>query len=380
MDDLSFTNIAGKTLMISIMDVKGVIEKYKKAVVQLATPFTTGTGFYLEDYKLIVTNEHVVHDNRYVIVKSNYFKKQLVRVAFTDQKYDLAFLQPPDEHEMLNVSLAVNENYTQGEQIIAVGHPFGLKYTATQGIISNTLHEAKGINYLQHDAALNPGNSGGPLVNLHGRILGINTFIIRDGNNIGFSLPSKYLRKTLDEFTLAESNSGTRCQSCGNLVFNKLIEEKYCPFCGTSLVLPSQIEAYEPIGINRTIEMMLSELGYDVRLARIGMQNWELERGSAKIRISYHNKTGLISGDVYLCSLPKDNIKPLYTYLLRENYDLKDLSLSIVGQDVLLSLLIFDRYFNVETGQEMFRRLVEKADYYDNILIEEYGARWIKGV
>ena len=121
---------------------------------------------------------------------------------------------------------------------------------------------------------------------------------------------------------------------------------------------------------------MLKTAGYDVRLARKGPSIWEVEKGSANINISYHEKTGLIVGDAHLCLLPKKNIKPIYKYLLKENFHLEGLTFSIKGRDIILSLLIYDRYLNEETGMELLKHLFERADYYDNILVEEYGAIW----
>ena len=88
----------------------------------------------------------------------------------------------------------------EGEPIIAIGHPFELKYSTTKGIVSNTRHIIGDIQYIQHDAALNPGNSGGPLIDASGQIIGVNTFIIKDGNDIGFSLPAKILSETIKAF------------------------------------------------------------------------------------------------------------------------------------------------------------------------------------
>ncbi|MBK6948068.1 MAG: hypothetical protein IPH16_08450 [Haliscomenobacter sp.] len=84
----------------------------------------------------------------------------------------------------------------------------------------------------------------------------------------------------------------------------------------------------------------------------------------------------MITGDAYLCMVPKENIKPLYEFLLRQNYLMEGLSLSIKDQDIILSLLIYDRYLNLETGLHLFKYLFEKADYYDNILVEQFGAIW----
>ncbi len=359
--------------------MKEVIETYKNVLIQIATPLSTGTGFYLRDHHLIVTNDHVVRGNREVVVDGKTIEKQLVKVVFSDPKYDLAFLNGPTGLESAPmVKLSEQQRISEGEQVIAIGHPYGLKYSATQGIISSTSHIQNNIPYLQHDAALNPGNSGGPLVNLSGDIIGVNTFVLRDGQNIGFSLPARFLAEAISEFDKGQGHIGTRCSSCSNFVYEHTVEKGYCPHCGAKVELPSQVDEYEASGMNRTIESILEKTGHPVKLSRRGPNSWELQQGSARIHISYYDKNGLIIGDAQLCQLPKDNIKPLYEYLLRQNYVSEGLSLSVREQDIILSLLIHDRYLKPETGEKLFRRLFEKADYYDDILIREYGAQMKK--
>jgi serine protease Do len=163
-----------------------------------------------------------------------------------------------------------------------------------------------------------------------------------------------------------------------NLVFEPQVEEGYCPHCGSKITVLSDLEPYEPSGVNKTIEQMLLELGYNISLSRRGPNNWEIIQGSAKVNVSYHQKTGLIVGDAYLATLPKKNIKPIYKYLLQRNYEMESLTFSLRGQDIIISLLIYDQYLNVDSALEMFRHLFEKADYYDDILVEEYGALWKK--
>lgn len=358
--------------------MKEIIDRYRYVVVQIATPYSTGTGFYLKDQHLIITNEHVVRDNREVVVEGETFEKQLARVLYIDERYDLAFLEAPGREEIPEVHLANGRQLREGEVILAIGHPFGLKYTTTQGIVSNTTHEANDLQYIQHDAALNPGNSGGPLVNKQGEIVGVNTFVIRDGDNIGFSLPIHYLLEALREFKSAKGRFGARCPSCSNIVFDDTVDKGYCPHCGARVQLPNQVEDYAAIGVAKTIEDMLTQLGHDVRLTRRGPNNWEIQEGSARISISYHEKSGLITGDAYLCLLPRENIKDLYEYLLRQNYETEGLTFSIKEkeQDIILSLLIYDRYLNVETGLQLFQHLFGRSDFYDNVLVEDFGAKW----
>jgi serine protease Do len=355
------------------MDTKSIIDRYKSTVIQIATPYSTGTGFYLADCNLIITNEHVVRDNKSVVIVGEGLEKQMVDVVFIDRKYDLAFLTVPVDHKMPSIALRdTTSPPAEGEEIIAVGHPYGLKYTVTKGIISNTMHEVSGINYIQHDAALNPGNSGGPLISKHGRIVGINTFIVKNGSNIGFSLPARYLESAIEDFQKGEGTPGVRCTACAHMVFENTIEEKYCPKCGSNIMLISEIDAYEPTGISKAIE----EMNHDIDLSRMGPSNWTINRGSAKINIAYHEKSGLITGDAYLAKLPGGNVLDLYTFLLEHNYKLEGLTFSVKDQDVILSLLIFDQYMDSQIAKKLFTHLTTSADHFDDILVDRFGARW----
>ncbi len=359
------------------MNKAEIIDIFRDLVIQIATPYSTGTGFILKDEGVIITNEHVIRDNKRVVVRGSTFDKALADVIYADPKYDLAFLSI-EEAPSIKHSIKFSKNITllEGDRVIAVGHPFGLKYTATEGIVSNLRHEEDGINYIQHDAALNPGNSGGPLLSKSGEVIGVNTFIIKDGNNIGFSLPINYLIDTLDIFLSKNNAEAVRCNSCLNIIFEENVENGYCEHCGAKVHLIKEIEPYEPVGVNKTIEDMLIKSGYDIDLSRRGPNQWNIKKGSANINVSYHIKSGLIIGDAYLGLLPSQNIKPIYRYLLKENHTLEGLTLSVKGQDIILSLLIYDQYLNVTSAQRLFEHLFEAADHYDNILVEEYGASW----
>jgi len=355
-----------------------IIDSVRDLVIQIATPYSTGTGFYLKSANLIITNEHVIRENKRVVIKGKDIPKQICDVVYMDPRYDLAFLAPPKDVELDEPHFLEDGVLSEGDVVIAVGHPFGLNYTATEGILSNLRHEQDGINYIQHDAALNPGNSGGPLLNLDGKIIGVNTFIIKDGNNIGFSLPVHYLRSTLETFLANGIQEAVRCTSCLNIIFNDNIQNGYCQHCGSKVLKISDIEPYEPVGVNKTIEKMLVDADYDIDLSRRGPNQWQIKKGSAIINISYHVKSGLIIGDAYLCLLPSTDIKPIYTYLLKENYKLEGLTLSVKGQDIILSLLIYDQYLNIDSAKKLFNHLFAAADDYDNVLVEEYGAVWKK--
>lgn len=359
------------------MESNEIIEQYQNAIIQIATQGGTGTGFYLKEYDLIVTNDHVISNSAEVTIAGKSFDKTLSRVWYTDRKHDLAFLEAPAKVELPEIRLGLIENMKDGDKVLAIGHPYGLNYTATQGVISKVDRIRDGLKFIQIDAAINPGNSGGPLVNNAGEVVGVNSFIIKGGDNLGFALPVNYLREALQMYLPNKGQASTRCFSCGQLVLAGNIDSaKYCPGCGTEVKLPEMPEKEEePVGIQKTIEDILKELGKDIKLAREGKNNWSVKEGSAKIKIVYNPDNFFIAGDAYLCQLPADaaKIKPLYKFLLQENYKTKNLVLSCAKQNVVLSCLMYDMDVTKESGTNAFRNLFSQADHYDDILKKEYG-------
>jgi len=354
-----------------------IIERYQNAIIQIATQTGTGSGFYIKEYDVIVTNNHVVDNSPEVTIQGKVFAKSLSRVWYTDKKHDLAFLEPPVGATLAEISLG---NYTEmkdGDDVVAIGHPYGLNYTATQGVISKVDRIRDGLKYIQIDAAINPGNSGGPLVNDKGQIIGVNSFIIRGGDNLGFALPVDYLRTALQLYMPYRGGVSTRCVSCDYLVTTSNIDSgKYCASCGTEVKLPEMPEKeVEAVGVAKTIETILRELGKDIKLARNGANNWEVTEGSAKIKIAYNATNFFIAGDAFLCQMPADplKIKSLYQFLLEDNYKLNGLVLSCSGQNIVLSCIMYDLDVTVENGKEQFEKLFKKADEYDDLLKNNFG-------
>lgn len=164
-----------------------------------------GSGVIVSSDGYVLTNNHVVADADRVVVKTQDGVEHQAKVVGTDPKTDVAVLKI-DASNLMAARLANSEEARVGDWVIAVGGPFGLENTVTAGIISATGRDTVGItdyeNFLQTDAAVNPGNSGGPLVNLHGEVVGINTAIAsRSGSNagIGFAIPSNLAKSIMDD-------------------------------------------------------------------------------------------------------------------------------------------------------------------------------------
>ena len=362
------------------MAIQDVIERYQNAVVQIATKGGTGTGFYLQAYDLIVTNNHVVRDAHHATIKGRTFGKQLSRVVLADEKHDIAFLMPPKNvNDFPDLHLGDYGVLKDGDEVVAIGHPYGLNYTATQGVISRVARVQQGIRYIQIDAAINPGNSGGPLVNEQGEVVGVNTFIIKGGDNLGFALPVSYLKEALDQYLPIRGELAIRCPSCSTLVTRQNLDnDKYCPNCGTKIDFPVEVagEEEDPVsGMAKTIEDILEKLGHNPDIARTGQNRWEIEVGSARVKVSFNPENYFIISDAILCQLPRQNIATLYTYLLKENYHMRSKLFSLQGDNIVLSSLIYDMELSVENGTPLFDDLFRKADFYDTLLIEQYGCQ-----
>jgi serine protease Do len=359
------------------MSIPETIARYQDAVVQIATSGGTGTGFYLYQYDLVVTNNHVVRDTRRAIIKGRSFSRQLSPVVFADEKYDLAFLMPPrNVNDLPEMKLGAYETLHDGDEVLAIGHPYGLNYTATRGVISRVNRVQGGLNYIQTDAAINPGNSGGPLVNRQGEVIGVNSFIIRGGDNLGFALPVSYLKEALDQYLPLRGEMVIRCPSCSTLVTPATLDGgKYCPNCGTRIRFPGPEPADEgpAPGIAKAVELTLHRLGHDPELARKGLNHWEVGEGSSQIRISYNPDTYFIIADAFLCRLPKQQLAPLYAFLLRENSAMRREHFSLKEDNIVLSALIYDPEFTAEKGTPVLQELFHRADFYDNLLQEQYG-------
>lgn len=362
-----------------LYNTKDIAHQFEEVLVKVSTPFGVGSGFIVDQYSLIITNEHVVRGHKKVVIEGKNFSKQLTDVVYIDQSFDLAFIKSVQDMNTRTVHIKSSVDIEEGEHVLALGHPFDLRYSVTQGIVSNTTYFDNHLRYIQHDAALNPGNSGGPLLDTKGQIIGVNSFIFSEGQNMGFALASPHLLTCLDEFRKGGGRPGVRCTSCLSICFeNKSHKLTHCPHCGTRLTYISQLENYAPCGISLLIEDTIQDLGYDVPLVRQGMNHWILEKGSSSMHLSYYEKNGLVIADVYLCSLPKVRLDKIYAYMLKQNYILEGISFSLKNQNIILSMVIHDQYIQVKSLKKMLENLLTHADRYDDIFVDEFGADWIE--
>lgn len=353
------------------MNTQIILEQYVENIIQIMTPYGTGTGFIINDY--IITNSHVVSGLKEVVISSKTIKRTIATVIYDDPYLDLAFIAYDFERPKTKLHLTT-QVVEDGDVTIAIGHPYGLNYTATEGIVSRATRLQGDLEYIQIDAAINPGNSGGPLLNSSGEVIGINTFIIQNANNLGFSLPYYYIQEAIDAFKNQDSQNIIKCPSCKNLIDEKRIEKDYCPECGVKLeVARLRRKGYKPTGATKLLESILESLNINVTLARRSQSSWRIDEGSARIDINYY-ENGIIIGDTKLCAIPSENINKIYDYLLEENHKLSYLQFSINENSIYLSYLIVDSSLTKDEGKIALERLIKYSNKYDDILINNFGA------
>jgi len=163
-----------------------------------------GSGFIIDEKGIVITNNHVIQGAEDVFVRVNGEKNIKAKVIGADPGMDLAVLQIESDQKFTPVKFGDSDTARIGDWVIAIGNPFGLGGTVTAGIISarnRSIGLSRYEDYIQTDASINQGNSGGPLFNMDGDVVGINTAILGQSGSIGigFAIPSNSAQKVINQ-------------------------------------------------------------------------------------------------------------------------------------------------------------------------------------
>lgn len=194
-----------------VLNVADIVERANRSVVNVQSSTqeggtSFGSGFFVDKNGLVVTNYHVIREaissSGAITITTSDGESYPASVKGYDDSTDIALLEIKAKGELESSVLGNSDQVRVGDWVVAIGNPFGLDHTVTLGIIS-----AKGRSgidgeyddYLQTDAAINFGNSGGPLVNTKGEVIGINTLILAKGQGLGFAIPINILKEVLPQ-------------------------------------------------------------------------------------------------------------------------------------------------------------------------------------
>ncbi len=342
----------------------------EKSVFKIKTAYNSGSGFLLESFPYIITNHHVVEGCIMVAVEDITQSKFPAEVIYSNTELDIAFLKPEHIFGYKSLQWTKGTELKVRDRVLALGFPFGLPFTITEGIVSNAKQYIDGQYYIQTDAAINPGNSGGPLVDTHGNFAGMTTSKFMQADHVGFAIPAQWILREIDFFRSQNPvERSIKCQFCEQLIS---LEQDYCENCGAEID-PSKFgeKPLDPFAV--FVENALSNIQINPVLARAGLDEWEFHQGSSFVKIYIHQNKYLyaISPINYL---PSKDIGKVYEYLLSD--PIEPFHLSVDQNQIYISYRVHlsDLYSELkEMIQNNLSRLAIEADNMDDFLSVKYG-------
>ena len=346
-------------------------EELKQAVFKINTASGSGSGFYLKQQNIFVTNYHVIEGNHQVSVENQMQDRYLAKISYVNPDADLAFLTCETYTPSTNIPFDSVQEVHSRDQVFVLGFPFGMPFTITEGIVSNEKQLLDGKNYIQTDAAVNPGNSGGPVLNASGLLVGVTTAKFTEADNVGFAIPAKVVKEELDVFEKKAPNTGyaLKCSSCKSLIYEKT---DYCPNCGAN-INDKIFDDKEISRLSKFVENAIQEMGFNPILARSGNEYWEFHSGTALVRIFVYNSNYLYATSP-INNLPAANLEVLLKYLLSN--PVSPYQLGISNNQIYLSYRVAVADIFSKKGNEIkqnLSNLMLKADELDDYLVSEFG-------
>lgn len=340
------------------------------SIYKVITANGTGTSFKIEGYPFLITNFHVVKGSKTVAVEDHNKNRYLAKVAMVNSEVDLAFLNVEGLPEV-DGAIKLSENY-QAENMQAIyinGFPFGMPFTVTEGIISSVNQPMQGRNYIQTDAAVNPGNSGGPMLNESGELVGVTTSKFTQADNVGFGIKHTEVIKQIADYQFDDVQYRVKCNSCDSFIVE---QTEFCSNCGNNIDA-SIFEEFELSHFAKFTEGTLTELGKNPVLCRAGRDFWEFHEGSALIRIFVVNNNYLYVTSP-LNDLPKSNLNELLEYV--NSNQVPPYQLGVYQNKIFISYRthLSDIY---STRKDEIKnniiQVVRKADELDNFFHANFG-------
>lgn len=230
-----------------------------------------GTGVVIDPRGYVLTNHHVVDGVRQIRVTLDDGKVDIARVVAHDRRTDLAVIKIEVGRSLPTIDIGTSRDLLPGESVIAVGNAFGYEHTVTRGIIS-ALHRDVQVSdtqayddLIQTDASINPGNSGGPLLNIEGRMIGLNVAVRAGAQGIGFAIPVDNALQVAAELMSSERLSNTwhgiqaGADSHDRLVVQRVTNGSPAAQCG--LRPGDVIEGFGELNVHRALDLERAMLG-----------------------------------------------------------------------------------------------------------------------
>jgi S1-C subfamily serine protease len=228
-----FRNSAPAVVLITMVDAVG-------------KPLSQASGFLVDPTGVIVTNHHVIDPSpgAHLIVKTARGDRyDDVRIIYDEERRDMAVLLIKAKG-LPALRIGDSDKLVPGQQVVAIGNPLGLELTVTEGIISAIrLDQGKGYSFIQHQAPISPGSSGGPLLNMRGEVIGINSFTFVRGQNLNGAIPINYVapylrdppKMTYEEFVTLRTGNAPRPSAAAGSVLRPVLTAVFVPHQGATV-------------------------------------------------------------------------------------------------------------------------------------------------
>jgi serine protease Do len=344
----------------------------EQCIFKVNTASGSGTSFYLKDKNIFITNYHVVGAHKQVSVQDQQGNRYLATVVLANPHEDLAFLRTAESFDVPQLELHGNELLRQGDKVFVVGYPFGMPFTVTEGVVSAPNQPMEGKNYIQTDAAVNPGNSGGPMINALGKVIAITTSKFNNADNMGFGVPVQLLAEEFKLLPQLNNHFNLVCGSCSALISEPV---EYCNNCGQGIDVTYFNEPMlSDLGI--FCERAIAGLGTNPVLTRQGYEFWEFYVGSSQVRLFVYNKDYLYATSP-LVQLPTQNIGQLMEELL--SMDVQPFQLGMYNNEAYISYRVHLSDVFSPRQQEVSNNITavfNKANELDDYFVGKYECKY----
>lgn len=332
-----------------------------QAVCKVSQSRGTGSCFYLKNYGLFVTNSHVVEGFREVALEDRQRNRYPAKVVFANPDLDIAFLKAEGNFSSWPQLILAREEPVIGDKIRVAGYPFGIPFTVTEGTVSSPRQFMDGHYRIQTDAAVNPGNSGGPMFNEKDEVIAITTSKFTNADNIGFGIPVNCLRPLLEQnLSLTGNRLYLQCSCCDTVC----TEEEYCPSCGNKL--PFYLYHERPLtDLAVYCEKAIREMGINPVLARTGHESWTFHQGISEIHMFVYRQSFLFCTSP-INVLPKKNFGPLFDYMTAYS-STSPYQLGLDGNRIFLSYRVHLTDIAADTEQIVFDNIKEMPQQADRL-------------
>ena len=343
------------------------------AVVKVITYDGSGSGFFFRHPNLLMTNFHVVEGHRIVTIELQNEERYRASVLLVSQHLDLAILQVDGDFSDWKLAQFCDGDELQlSDKIVVAGYPLGRPFAITEGIVSAPRQKVSGRFLIQTDAAVNPGNSGGPMFNSEGKICAVTVSKMQNAENIGFGIPIADIKKVLETLDAiqGETHFHFQCPGCEKPITQMT---EYCESCGAKIP-PEAFKEVSKTDLTESVEKIIEGMGLDPMIACDGDEQWKFYyKGALLIGYVYNHNFLIFYSNSNL--LPKQNLNEIFEYLLQD--PIPPYQLGTKDNDIVLYYCVhlsdLQNPNHRERIMKEFSDIAEKAAEMDDLFATRFG-------